>query len=226
MKKNAGEQDKDCCLCTELNGGEFPSEYRERYAVQGRICIQTENFVAIPSLSPLLEGHLLLLPKAHLICLAGMGAKLAEEFQAFLSLVARKMKNKYGAAYYFEHGVVRPDDQACGINHAHLHILPMKPDRALAVDHLVTSVFSSNREISLGAALRQSRPEEAYLLHGNELDHLRIASSNRIPSQFMRRAVGKAYGVSIGDWRELDGVAAFLATRNQFMGQSSVVTDL
>jgi diadenosine tetraphosphate (Ap4A) HIT family hydrolase len=212
--------DMNCCLCTELNGGEFPLEYRAFYEVEDRICMQTKNFVAIPALTPLCEGHLLILPRDHLTCLSGMERKLADELRIFLSKVADKVTEQYGTIYYFEHGVVRAGDQACGINHAHLHILPMETNQALAVGKLISQEFPSAKETSFDTVLNSPTPDKAYLMYGASLNDLQMAESNQIPSQIIRRTVAKICGFQNVGWKVLGGVDAFVATRNQFMEQA------
>lgn len=81
--------------------------------------IQDENFWAVCDVHPLTEGHILIIPKAHITCI---GALAAEDFERFVKLYEKVkdfLEANYGSYAVFEHGVVGQT-----VFHAHVHFLP------------------------------------------------------------------------------------------------------
>jgi serine/threonine protein kinase len=81
----------DCCLCEEISSGAFPRQYQEVYPVNSRICLNTGEFVALPTLSPLSPGHVLILPQNH---------------------VTSDSNGQWGALLYRHRGTDRPAEAA------------------------------------------------------------------------------------------------------------------
>jgi hypothetical protein len=141
---------------------------------------------------------------------------LVEEFEAALKRVYNAVKDAYGSAFVFEHGVVRITDQACGVNHAHLHVLPIDHVNSAAVERSVVQRFPTFVERSFGSVIAQGRPEHAYLIYGADLLRIKMSLSEKIPSQFMRMAVSATIENQDWDWRRLAGRSSFLATLEKF----------
>jgi hypothetical protein len=129
-------------------------------------------------------------------------------------LVPRLVARFGESLYFFEHGV-EPGGTACGVDHAHLHVLPLDPDKAAAVDVTVNVDYPASSSGSmfyvLAAASGSAAP--SYLLRGRSLTDLRITFAESIPSQYMRRTVSKALGQNEWDWRSLNRKREFLETR-------------
>lgn len=206
----------ECCYCTELKENRFPLQYRHHYPVKSRLCLETDHFVVWPSIAPLCEGHMLIIPKLHFTCLAGIGEQLGNEFKNVLQQVLKTINDIYGCAFLFEHGVVRISDQACGINHAHLHVLPMAPVDSMVFERSVAKQFPVFADCSLEQIICREKPERAYLLYGSDLLRMRMTLSDRIPSQFLRKTAGETIGNRDWDWRNFSGRAPFLATIKAF----------
>jgi diadenosine tetraphosphate (Ap4A) HIT family hydrolase len=91
-----------------------------------RVPLETDNFALIPSLGPVVPGHVLLCPKEHLRSLSQMSEALAAEFYAFRERVFRVLSMNFaGSIHCFEHGTSHSGGKiVCTVAHAHLHILP------------------------------------------------------------------------------------------------------
>lgn len=122
MKLNKLIIKNDCCICDEVKNGRLPSRFYNHYPIKNRICYETKNFIVVPSVSPLKIGHLLFFQKEHVTSLMKLNeVKINELKESIL-----KYKNLFkDDLYFFEHGVGNITQMACGINHAHLHILPI-----------------------------------------------------------------------------------------------------
>jgi len=98
-----------CCHC-ELSS--FAYDYTLK---------QTANFSIVCDVHPLVEGHLLIIPKSHLSCVGAFSTEIWEEFILLYEEVLSFTKSHYGPYCTFEHGIIGQT-----VFHSHLHILPAK----------------------------------------------------------------------------------------------------
>jgi diadenosine tetraphosphate (Ap4A) HIT family hydrolase len=207
---------QNCCLCEEISSKAFPKQYQGPYPVSTRICVDTGEFVVLPTLSPLSAGHVLVLPYRHVSNLAALPPTARLELLSCAESVSKRIIESFGPTlYFFEHGV-SASGMACGIDHAHLHILPLSTDSARLVELRIETDYPSNDYGGLGQVLslaNQSQPG-AYLLHGPGLDSLRISFSDQIPSQYMRRMIAGIDQKVGWDWKLLTSREEFLSTCN------------
>lgn len=87
--------------------------------LKDQIINQTKNFYVLHDGCPLLEGHLLIIPKKHIDCFLTLEKKLKKEFYELKNKTTIFLRDNYKQLVIFEHGVVGQT-----IPHAHLHLLP------------------------------------------------------------------------------------------------------
>lgn len=87
--------------------------------LKDQIIDQTKNFFLIHDGFPLLEGHLLLIPKKHFNCYLNLPKNLLPEFKRFKKRIQFFLKKNYQEPVIFEHGIAGQT-----VLHAHLHFLP------------------------------------------------------------------------------------------------------
>lgn len=80
---------------------------------------ETEHFVLICDSHPLLEGHLLIIPKRHVSCIGEYTPAELSEFLPLYAHAKRWVKEQYGSVATFEHGVLGQT-----VFHSHIHFLP------------------------------------------------------------------------------------------------------
>lgn len=80
---------------------------------------ETSNFRVVTDHAPLVEGHILIIPKTHYRCYGDAPAALDEELFTLKHEVARFFTHYYAPIIYWEHGVFRQT-----VFHAHLHCFP------------------------------------------------------------------------------------------------------
>ena len=99
---------------------------------------ETPHFLLATDHAPLVEGHLLIIPKDHYACYGEVPAELDEELQEQKQEVRRFFARYYHPAIFWEHGVFRQT-----VYHAHLHCFPFGSaayDLARGLhDHVVSS---------------------------------------------------------------------------------------
>jgi diadenosine tetraphosphate (Ap4A) HIT family hydrolase len=86
------------------------------------ILAETERFIVLADNAPLVEGHLLIVPREHYACFGAVPAALDDELLALKAQVARFCAAVYQPASFFEHGVFGQS-----VAHAHLHAVPLGP---------------------------------------------------------------------------------------------------
>lgn len=80
---------------------------------------ETENFRIILDAHPLIEGHILIVPKDHISCVGEYPESLVKEFDLLYQKVCAFIKSQYGKVSTFEHGKIGQS-----IVHSHVHMLP------------------------------------------------------------------------------------------------------
>lgn len=80
---------------------------------------ETPHFFLAADHAPLVEGHLLIIPKQHYACYGDVPAALDEELFALKDELRRFYEQFYAPVVFLEHGVFRQT-----VFHAHLHCFP------------------------------------------------------------------------------------------------------
>lgn len=107
----------DCAFC-------------DRATLRG-ILHESEHFVLLADHAPLVEGHLLIIPREHYACYGAVPAALEPEWLALKRTVASFLAQCYRTPLFFEHGVFRQT-----VYHAHLHAIPLGAE-SFRVDELL-----------------------------------------------------------------------------------------
>jgi diadenosine tetraphosphate (Ap4A) HIT family hydrolase len=90
-----------------------------RHDELSHILKETPSFLLIADHAPLVEGHVLIIPRAHYACYGAMPAELDAELLALKQEVRRFVTRYYAPPVFWEHGVFRQT-----VFHAHLHCIP------------------------------------------------------------------------------------------------------
>ena len=80
---------------------------------------ETRSFLLVTDHAPLIEGHILIIPKAHYACYGAVPPKLDAELFALKREVQQFFTQYYAPAVFWEHGIFRQT-----VFHAHLHCFP------------------------------------------------------------------------------------------------------
>ena len=96
----------DCAFC-------------QRNMIAANILKETAHFLIVADYAPLVEGHLLIIPRHHYACYGEVPAELDAELSALKREVQQFFKEFYVPAVFWEHGIFRQT-----VFHAHLHCFP------------------------------------------------------------------------------------------------------
>lgn len=110
---------------------------------------ETPHFLLAADHAPLVEGHLLIIPKHHYICYGDVPAELDAELLALKNEVHRFFTQVYAPPVYWEHGVFRQT-----VFHAHLHCFPWGTTGYDLSERLHNAVVSSQEDIRTWYATR------------------------------------------------------------------------
>ncbi len=86
------------------------------------ILTESQSFFLLADHAPLIEGHILLVPKAHYSCYGTLVPDLEPEFLLMKARAAAFLRQAYRVPIFFEHGIFRQT-----VFHAHLHCFPFGP---------------------------------------------------------------------------------------------------
>jgi len=194
-------------------GHDFRSVYATKtYGQTGQLwdnpLFESEHFVALPTLGALIEGWLLIVPRAESICIGALNKPGIEELRRFVDEVANVLMSEYGTLAVFEHG---PSSAAsttgCGVDYAHLHLVPTALDLRSGSAEFVPDIYWQPVD-SLTYLPKIHRRGQSYLYieqpYGNQGY---IATPDHIPSQLFRRVIAQHIGYPESyDWRSFGGL--------------------
>ena len=208
---------ENCCLCGELKCGEMAPELSKRAHLKRRILMETPEFAALPTLSPLRAGHIMVLPRRHIKSFAQLPQSEHEPFEAFWAKIVKSVQEVFGPVVWWEHGVGKGTFGGCGITHAHLHILPLGKREFEAVHRALMGQFPKRRRLPAGRTfpLTDIPAERSYLIWGESGANSWVATSSQIPSQLVRQLVCQHTGLGEWDWKQLSNWESFRQTYAQ-----------
>jgi diadenosine tetraphosphate (Ap4A) HIT family hydrolase len=202
--------DSRCEFCDEFSGGR-QNAFAARYGSDDRTVLETDHLKVLPSLGHFVKGYLLVVPKPHYCALADTPPEIIQEVEEVKRSLTRQLSPVYGRYIFFEHGARTPGSGGCGIYHAHLHALPLTADGLLPQlkGQFPSLSVESLRELGLATRNR------SYLYYEDWSAGCWLFFPPFLPSQYMRRLIADALGISEWDWRRSGRDEALLATRTE-----------
>lgn len=200
-----GATPHECEFCCEFDGDQ-EARFNREYSgfVQSRILARQGDFVAMPTIGQLLPGSLLILPRRHFDTCARAQARLGVLDLTRLVERACRALRPFGRSLVFEHGARPHTGGACGVYHAHFHVVPVP--EAVALGELLPRRASV--AASLAEALRANEGADEYLLARDtdgQVGYLGLLPQDRehYPSQYLRRFLVRRFALARPwDWRE------------------------
>ena len=103
---------------------------------------ETDAFFIVTDHAPLVEGHILILPKRHFACYGVVPAELDAELLALKREVQDFFAGYYAPVVFWEHGIFRQT-----VFHAHLHCFPFGATEYDATKTLHSLVVQSQDDV-------------------------------------------------------------------------------
>lgn len=164
------------------------------------IVYQSLSTNVVASIGALVEGWTLVFPVKHVLSLAGLEAGEWLDFQRDLTKIKESVENKFGPVVLFEHGSAGAGRTAgCGVDHAHMHIVPLNFDLRISVEKISNEV--GKYEWTKVKTRPASRPGFDYIYLSDKTGSW-ITYAPLLPSQVIRRAIANEIGADEWDWKK------------------------
>jgi diadenosine tetraphosphate (Ap4A) HIT family hydrolase len=215
----------ECDFCNEFSDG-VENTFDRIYGpdLKSRALFRSEEFVLVPSLGQIAEGHLLLLPTKHWTALGDLPEPLLGEFRGLSKSVTTILSEEYGSGITFEHGVRAGGTGGCGIYHAHLHAVPIS--EALDPVDFLKSKFSYKRIEDLIEIKKLSEGKSEYLFYQDSRSRAYLFDVPNLASQYMRRVLAEVLATHDWDWRSAGKEDRLLTTLNRLSNRFESVSIL
>lgn len=199
MSADSGRTCDGSDLCTELSGS-TSTEFSRTYEGDppSRTLLETTNFAIVVDLSPLVEGHLLVVPRKHYRNFASAMREYRQEAVQITQRARDWVRRTYGSVALFEHGSTSDQSGGSCIDHAHIHVLPVPSTGLAAVmrrDGLALAVLP---EIASWAQIAE--PSRPYLLCSDGELSVVAFPPTRVRRQYLRSAAAEALGIPDPEW--------------------------
>ncbi|MQY09797.1 HIT family protein [Actinomadura macrotermitis] len=211
---------RDCVFCP-------PLRYRLNAVADlpgaDAVLAADDEFLLMPDLAPLADGHLLLVTERHHRCAGAFDDELWARARAWRDRIAGLYQAAYGAAdlTLFEHGPAGPQSGGACVDHAHWHFLPgtagMRP--------LVEGRGLPGEPASPAALRARLRAGRSYLLV-EEDGAATVHPGDGVPGQFLRWAAATALGDGHAwRWQETFGLPRGRARFRRTLDQLAACAD-
>jgi diadenosine tetraphosphate (Ap4A) HIT family hydrolase len=186
-------------LCAELSGSavtEFSRTYEKN--PQSRILLESTNVAMIVDISPLVEGHLLVVPKKHYLNFASVMLDYRHEAVQVTQRAKDWVRETYGSVTLFEHGSTSDQSGGACIAHAHIHVLPIAATGLVAVMRRDELELTELSDITSWTEIAETpRP---YLLCSDGEHSFVTFPSGRVRHQYLRSAAAEVLGIPDPQW--------------------------
>lgn len=163
-----------------------------------RLIAETGGFVLLADMSPLVVGHLLLLPKHHYYSFSALLPNLSGELQLLLRVIKRLYSRTFGEPLVLEHGSSNGSDGNACVTHAHWHLVPVDGaavEDVIQCDDLACTDLTDIDE--LGSPRWADRP---YYFTSYAGKHRVYEPSPATRRQYLRSVVGHVIGIEDPEW--------------------------
>lgn len=154
---------------------------------------ENELFYAICSIGGFISGWTLIFPKQHTYNLSKYYTD--PEFVIFVESIKFKLEKEYGKCIVFEHGALAEGLTSCGVNHAHLHIVPFLD----SIEKIVQDAPDLEWQNFCSKELSQLCMDKEYLFCSDQFSannsYGKLAILNTPQSQYFRKILANFYGI-------------------------------
>lgn len=186
-----------------------PHCYSDSFALKYPL-YETENFRVVCDVHPIVEGHILIIPKEHLSCVGEYSQELFDEFVDLYKKTSHFLINSYGFVSSFEHGKIGQT-----VFHSHMHLVPYNGDP----EDIIKEGKENIRSISDLNSLREAyRKDGKYLFFSIGKD-MWLVDLKLGALRFFRDRFATAFGnPERGDWKEMERDMEIMIKAQQELG--------
>jgi diadenosine tetraphosphate (Ap4A) HIT family hydrolase len=165
---------------------------------RSRLIVERDGLVLIADLSPLVTGHLLLLPARQYLSFAAVAREHLSTITSTIAWLLPIYIRTFGKFVILEHGSSEDIDHSACITHAHWHIVPIAADdlrRIIVADGLQPIVLSRLSELATSPWLSSS-----YFYVFDGVQHVLFEPVSGYPRQYLRSVMGRALSIDDPEW--------------------------
>ena len=193
---------QQCLLCdvvTDADARPFRSLFSPS-ELPSEFLLKTDRFSVVADVAPLARGHVLVVSDVHVASMADLPSESLEKLGAIRRFVTSVFRAEYGSgSIAFEHGLCDPTlKSACGIDHAHLHVLPTD----MSITDAFRSVFDCRGISSLSQLPGANSGSQEYLLLIDQQEKHYLATVEEPTSQFFRKVISDGMGEILWRWSD------------------------
>lgn len=168
-----------------------PNSFALKYPLK-----ETKDFWVVCDVHPLIEGHVLIIPKKHLSCIAEYPDDVYQEFVALFTEFSLFIQKTYGCVSTFEHGKIGQT-----VFHSHIHLLPFEG----VPTQMVPEGENYLLKIDGFEQLKTTFETEGKYLYFSIAEQMWIVDVSIGAPRFFRDRFAVAVGVpQRGNWKEMD----------------------
>ena len=193
----------DFDIVSELSCGRMPDLFQRKLGRTSRIVARTKSLVMMPTVSPLLVGHLLVFSLSEDVSFANTIHKNFSSFAELSDLIAN-YEAQFGPSFIFEHGSSESSPGACGVSRAHIHLIPANATKSFDIVGKLSEELGLSETLSLDE-FPIALVDQEYLVVGSRSSAFNAWKCSNIPSQIIRRLLSTHLGLKQWNWNELFG---------------------
>lgn len=205
----------NCCFCQEFRCHEVNEDIKKAYSVTNRVLFENDDFIVLPSVSQLVKNHLLILPKRHINTMKQLEYDEKEQLFILINNIVRLIGEDY---LVFEHGAFPVNGNTCGVDHAHIHILPFEKKGTKILIENINKTYASKFYKDFVLSLNDEK-DMPYLSYGNDIHGMYMCNNALFHSQFMRKLICNYLGVKEWNWRSFTNKNLFNTTIYELRGE-------
>ncbi len=188
-----------CEFCDEFQGGNANAyALRYRTTLPNRVIFGSDTFRIMPSIGQIAPGHLLIVPVEHVCALADLPVDLHDVFGDLYRSAKFLLRSAYGRHVLFEHGIRQPGSGGCGIDHAHMHVIPVEADGVVEILRENHTGGEIEEFFDINTAIRR---DSSYLYFEDSRERKFAFAVGHIQSQYIRKLIVQLLGKTNWDWR-------------------------
>ena len=202
MKRCIVPPDNECLLCAEVNDHpDALSSILDLYPSQSaKILAETDSLVLIRDISPIVEGHSLVVTKKHYVSFAQAPQCVWTEMVMMKKQLSALFQPFSNAPFFFEHGSCSDSSfSASCIAHAHIHVIPTSPLPLSCLEQFSTQPLQLQPIEMVESILND---EHDYLYYENSESQGCVITKPimPLPRQLIRMVVARQHGILQWDW--------------------------
>lgn len=205
---------KTCGICNEINGLSCIKGYDKIVSEKNNVIAENERFLVIPSVGPLNNSHVMLVPRYHVNSFAAINNDIKEEFHSILYKINEFIIGKTNKSLiFFESGAGEKIDHSGGcIFHAHIHCVYYTQEFETAL----------NKEIEFNKIANQFLDydtQNGYVWYMNNKYEEFLCNKPFLPSQFLRYLYANSNSIHGNwNWRRENNINGVLNVIDNYKG--------